>query len=499
MVRIMKNLFVLLVILFSFNSFADRLLIISSGLGMYGDDESLNIGVERLGASLVEEALREKYSKVYKVVVYEVGYGDYANDAIKKKLQDIVKESKSDERLDVFSMQHGPTGSPFDGLQTSQIKSFIPHGFIRNVYSTSCSEFGDIVFKSNKENYVLEYNDEFSKNLEDLGVDTYMYHANMNATGAFTLPILLKHMRTQESWAKAGILAYEEFDNQAAKLLPAIQSLRYDEVINTLIPDFKNELVGWEEMFISRLVIGSKISISKTYETTPMIPLSLVGPQYSQNMVPMQESLEKVISTHCEEGLLDFGTDCALNVEKKKLHEIVETLLGRVHHVFDAYDSTGNACLQGAILNQLVSQTKYNLDFEKICFENNRDGVFKLKWKIKKESLITLREHIEINDVDGLRKITLAKSGSIVFRTKDDKTKIRIHGLKIFFDGIDGEGKLKAITAIKPNGENIFNSGKLEGGVKLLGIPVNVGIDGQSLEEIDMIDFFKLFGFRVNI
>jgi hypothetical protein len=496
----MKKIVLVLLCLVANLANANQLLIISSGLGMYGSDDGVNIGVERFGASLVEEALKYKYSKVHKIITYEISNSTKViNNRIEKTLKSILERSKVGERLDVFTMQHGPDGTPFDGLSLDKVKTFLPHGFVRHVYATSCSEFGDIVFNSNKDNYVTDYNKEFSVGLEEMGVDTYMYHANTNSTGAFTLPILLKNLKRNKSWAKAGIQTYKEFDNQMAKLIPNILAIKHNKSIAKYLPTISDDLKGWEEIVISRLVIGQKKSL-KNKDLSELLSLNLENDDYSQRIVPMQPALERVVAKHCTGGLSEYDTVCEKNAPKKSLTSIARSLLDSVQFVFDTYDTSEKACLKGVILNQLVQSMDYDINFQELCFEKSQYNIYKIKWKLAGNRPLNLGVKVDLNDIDEIRKIKISNKGQIKFKIKNNgKIKIRIRGITVYLNGLDGEGKGKLFTFFRPRGLNIFNNGRAEGKVSLFGIPLSAGVEAQEISDIDMIDFVKLFGFRINI
>lgn len=65
--------------------------------------------------------------------------------------------------------------------------------------------------------------------------------------------------------------------------------------------------------------------------------------------------------------------------------------------------------------------------------------------------------------MDEIRSIKTATRGEVAITFNEDKTKLRLRGLKI------------------------------------LGISVTGGVEGKSVEESDMIDFFNRFGFRIHI
>lgn len=484
-------------------AFADRLLVISSGLGMYGDDDNINIGVEKFGANLVEEALKHKYDKVYKVITAEAIAGDRSisytayEDQMKAAIENIKEEIQEGEKLDVFTMQHGPAGTPFDNLSFDEAD--IPHGMIRNVYSTACNEFGDAVIKSAKEVIVTDYNSAFSDSLEEVGVENYLYHVNMNGTGAFTLPLLLKEFAKTNNWAEAGRKAFAEFDKEMAALIPGIQGLRSNETLNKIMPGFKGATYGWEDILTSRLVIGEKNFTRMRSKDRSNLKSDVYNIQsnnnYMKNIVPLAPELEKIVGEYCPEGFYD-GADCDTVEPEMKLTEAVKIFLDRFANVFAAYDPSENACLPGAVVNGFLGAIGQDIKVKELCLRKKSESRYKLVWKLEKDHLLDLRKEIEL-PIDELKRVNIATRGEIMVHLAGDKIRARLRGVKIIVNGIDGQGKLHQVTRFRPNGINIYESGRIEGRVKVLGIPLTGGVEEKTVDEIDMIDFFKLFGFRI--
>jgi hypothetical protein len=490
----MKKIVFLMLTLMIQSAFADRLFIVSSSLGMFGPDNQINTGMERFGANLVEEALAHRYKKVYRVVMNE--YNENNKDeaslkeryyAVKAKMEEVLRETGPNEKIDIFSMQHGPAGSPFDEVPVESLK--IPFGKIRNVYSTACNEFGDAIIYPNNKVKITAFNPEFSQSLERIGVENYVYHANMNATGFYTLPLLLNEFSRNTNWKEAAEDAFKKFDQQMATLVPGIQGLRNNQTIQNLIPSFKEDTEGWSDIITSRVVTASRSSMKKSKKSG-----------YTQEIVKMDQSFAKVVLEYCENGLEEMA-NCDFKDPKLTLSESLRNILKTIKFAFDTYDSGIGSCINGDFLNEamVIDGKNLNLEIEKLCFKTIGKDKFKLIWKLKKDSLLDFRKQIEI-PIDGVRKVSVATRGSILANLKKDKVKMRLRGVKLHMNGFDGEGKLKEITAFRPSGINIYNDGSIEGRVKVLGIPLRAGYnetEALDLGELEMIDFVRLAGFKV--
>jgi hypothetical protein len=231
--------------------------------------------------------------------------------------------------------------------------------------------------------------DGINLGVEKMGVDTYLSHANTNSTGAFTLPILLKNLKRNKSWANAGIQTYKDY---------------------------------------------------------------------------------------------------------------AKSVLDSVQNLFEIDDTSENACLKGVILDQLVNPMGYDISFSELCFEKARANVYKLKWKLNSDSPFKMRTHVKVGDIDELIKVVISNRGQIKFKIKNNgKVKIRIRGIQVNINGFKGEGKGKIFSLFRHKGINIFNNIRAKGKISFFGIPLSAGVDAQDISDIDMIDVFKRFGFRIHI
>jgi hypothetical protein len=228
---------------------ADTLLVVSSSGGMFGD-AGLNAAMENFGAKLVSGALGSQYRAVY---IWRATDGTSVDSFARAA----VRAQQPDEPMDVFALEHtDPSFLP--GMAQEDVEKIFPFGMIRHLFSSGCSNWGDFTADPDGKNPKFTKG-TFSDHMVRLGVQEYVIHANLNATGPLSYPLLAGELRHGGSWIDAGKRAFDEEDHLSAIEYPLLKPLDWPlKSLSSLIslPFVGSVHAGMVEFFGSRPVFG---------------------------------------------------------------------------------------------------------------------------------------------------------------------------------------------------------------------------------------------------
>ncbi len=486
---------------------ADTLMIISNGGGMYGNEQN-NLTIENFGIELVASSLKKNYRKIYR-------WSGYGGKPLKDFVVELVKEQKSGEPMDVFSMQHGDS-SFLPNMSVLEVESLIPTKMIRRLYSTGCSNWGR--FTADADGSKLKASrSEFSKHMSRLGVEEYIIHANDNYTGPVSLPLLLSEFKSGDSWIVSGRKSFIKLDELSSQYGEGILSLK-----NSLYNIFGSSLGGLDSLFLSNII---------DYFASRPVYGGSAFPRYTslfqgKNMLTDESIFHEAILSPSANLVTFFDNNLPnifdrwgnVNQNSKKVNNAKSSLLTEgvvavsqlVSKLFSSYgDEDGcvdTSAFQVLVDSYLVDKYKAKTILKKLCFQavDKNNDRFNLSWKLAYPSPSLIIPE-EINDLlyeVKVKHFALKEYGSINIDTRNDAIKINISGISIYAQGprITQEFKVPdGLMLFSPRSVGIDNNGIFfaESWTSIPG--VSVSIDGEMNNGYGSIKDIRVLGKSFNL
>lgn len=483
----------------STSAFADTLLIVSSGGGMFGGTLEFNTAIESAGAGLVESKIGSKYREVYHLI------GSKSDDEKENLLKSILSERKNGEKMDVFSMQHGPDGSFVDDLSAGDVERILPKNFVGKVYTTSCNEYGDFEATSFGELTSIDRRNTFSRHMKRLGANEYMIHANMNATGGASLPFLLDEMSKNDSLVVAGKNAFDRVDKLNSKIIPELSNIGLF-VDKNFGNSFSGLFSSWSQTLYSRPVLASKDTdlLKELVGTQSMYSNKADFFSVQEELLGPSKELSNVLNAYVKGGISESMTPVKIVKSTKPMHESMDIMLSQISDIAKAVSPKGDGCIDNKVAQSVIGAVMKSKDggtpeVEELCLHKGSyfgKTQYTLSWKLSDDNRDVLISD-DLVKLSGLDKIHLARNGAIQFiiRPNENDLKIRITGIRIDLNGVNGNGKLKGVTQIRPINAKVSDDGNVS---LTLGPALRLGLATIGSEHIvSGAGFLKILGIKI--
>ena len=483
----------------TFSAHADTLLIVSSGGGMFGGSRELNTAVENAGASLVEKKIGGKYRKVYKVI------GRKPDREKLSLLKTILSERESNERLDVISMQHGPDGSFLDGVYPSDIERVLPKNYVGRVYTTSCNEYADFVSTDFGELRSIRKRSTFSKHMKRLGVNEFVIHANMNATGGTSLPFILDEISKGQPLVDAVKKAFDRVDAVNVNIIPELANIGV-YMDKNVGGEIEYNYDQWTQTLYSRPVLASadKEHVKEVAKGRSMLSSRATSLNLQEELLGPTKEYSNILSRYLDGGISESMRVVTLEKASNPLHKSADIILGELSKAVSAIGPNNDGCIANETAQYIVDAVFKTDDAESprvqsFCFKKANilgKKIYTLKWKLSGENR-KVKFNTDIIQIPQLKQISLSRTGKIQFliRPLVKDLKVRFTGIRIDLNGFDGNGKLSGLTKIRPINAKIKNDGRVS---FVVGPALRIGLASMGADKIiNGFDFLKVLGIKV--
>jgi hypothetical protein len=457
---------------------AQVLFIVSSGENMFSKDNAIENGMEILGAEIIKTGLEKNYRKVFV-------HTGLSGNSIESDLRAMTRELKADEKIDVFSMEHGPVHTPFVKLPIQEALGILPQGSVRNVYNTACSEWGRVEKFWNLRALATPDRDS-QDDYSELKPDFFALHANDNHTGYFSLGLLIKEIRKDGNWPRAITSAFKEYDELATDVFKDIADANSDGTLadvlgEEMIPKLSKAMSAALQ---SRIVLSSKTSIPGIDSWARIQPAH----DYQSVMLAPTPEQEKQWAQWCPAG---YEQDMSCNFVGKQRGGLRRASVKVFKHLEEVFTSIsdGNGCVSPSFINAGLKRALNTdqLALQRLCMNKLKNG-YRLSWEWKN------RFDLEgVESMENVSKLRLLKRGYLDVLDEKD-LKVRLAGVSIIVKN-EVLNKVRSL-GVDPVGITIKDSGETQAHVQVAGlVPVRVG--SSSIQNLSVPEFVKLFGIKV--
>lgn len=436
--------------------------------------------MEKVGAEFVKSSIGHRYREV-------VTHTDLSKVSVEKTLRDLTAQLGKDEKIDIFTMQHGPVHTPFIEYPISEAVKILPANSVRNLYSTACSEWGKLNYQWKCVLTIDPYTETQSE-YALLNPQFYALQANDNYSGFLTLPFLMMEIKKDGNWPRATLKSFTDFDVITTDLIKdavdAINDGSMEKALGEDITGYVKETLP--STIQSRLVLNSKHKLeieNLWYQEQDEFGYYNAVPGVERKIL---KQWQKWCPAEYEEGM-----ECRFTGSGKPggLRRFVEKAAGLLQKAFVGISDSGDGCISPSFANVFLKSyfDSSDMNLAKVCMKERSNG-YRLSWEWEKKF-----EMRDFKDVPNLRKIKISKKGGLSL-INNQKLKIRLSGIKAVLQE-EVLGKVRGLL-VTPKGINIEDDGRATARINVAGI-LPVGVSAETAQELTMPQAVKLLGIKV--